>query len=187
MDLVKLFIAFLKTGILGFGGGQAMIPLIENETVTRYALISTNDFIKTVTLANALPGPIATKLAVSIGFETAGLMGSLIALIGVILPSSIGIIVVFQLLDRFNEIAFIQGVQLAAKPLAAAFIIGVGITLVISLGQSLGWEITTTNTRIALIFIGVLIVYLVSAYSSIQIPTVLIVVLTLLMGGLLFR
>ena len=187
MSLINLFWAFLKTGALGFGGGQAMIPLIENETVTRYNLISATEFYETVALSNALPGPIATKLAVAIGYETSGLLGSLVALIAVILPSSIGIIIVFQLLNRFSDIPFVRGIQEAAKPLVAALIIGVGISLTVSLGQSVGWTYNSRNLVIGLIFIGVLILYILSVYTKINIPTALIVIATLILGGLFLK
>lgn len=187
MKLFNLFWAFLKSGTLGFGGGQAMIPLIENETVTRFNLINTTDFYETVALSNALPGPIATKLAVSIGFETAGLIGSLIALIAVILPSSLGILMVMQLLERFRYIPFVQGMQLAAKPLVVALIIGVGITLGLSLVQSIGLSVNPTSIYLLIIFIGVLSVYILSALTTINVPTALIVLVTLLVGGIILR
>lgn len=183
MTLINLFWAFLKSGTLGFGGGQAMIPLIENEAVHRYALISSNDFFNTVAISQALPGPIATKLAVSIGFEAAGFLGSLIALIAVVLPSSLAIIIVFQVLNRFSDIAFVRGIQLAAKPLVVALILGVGITLGVSLLSTMGISTFSTNVILWSIFVGVLILYLLNSFTGLYFPTAFIVVVFLLIGG----
>jgi len=75
----QLFLAFFIPNIVGYGGGPAIIPLIENEVVGRYGWMSSQAFAETLALANALPSPIATKMAGYIGYDVAGVPGSLIA------------------------------------------------------------------------------------------------------------
>ncbi len=78
MILWKIFIAFFIPGILGYGGGPASIPLVENEVVSRFHWMSVSEFSKVLALGNSLPGPIATKMAGYIGFEVGGVAGSLV-------------------------------------------------------------------------------------------------------------
>ena len=184
MILIELFWRFLKIGTLGFGGGQAMIPLIENETVQHGKLLSISDFYETVALSNALPGPIATKLAVAIGFESAGVLGSFVSLLGVILPSSMGILMVLSLLNRFSDYPIVSGIQLAARPLVIALILGVGLTMGITLIQSMAGFQLQRNVILTLIFVGSLTLYLVSSYAKFNIPVALIVLGMLLIGSL---
>ena len=102
MDLLwKLFFSFFKTGIFGFGGGQATIPLIQEEVVEKFGWLTEEQFIDYLAMGNTLPGPIATKMSVIIGFDLAGYPGALIALIGMILPSTVAILVLFSF---FNNI-----------------------------------------------------------------------------------
>ena len=184
MILFELFWRFLKIGILGFGGGQAMIPLIESETVQQGKLLSLSDFYETVALSNALPGPIATKLAVAIGFESAGILGSIVSLLGVILPSSLGILMVLSLLNRFSDHPFVSGIQLAARPLVIALILGVGLTMGITLIQSMAGFELQKNVILTIIFAISLTLYFMSSYTKLTIPVAVIVLGMLLIGSI---
>ena len=184
MILLELFWRFLKIGTLGFGGGQAMIPLIESETVQQGKLLSLSDFYETVALSNALPGPIATKLAVAIGFESAGVLGSIASLLGVVLPSSLGILMVLSVLNRFSDHPLVSGIQLAARPLVIALILGVALTMGITLIQSMEGFQLQRNFILTIIFVGSLTLYLVSSYTKLNIPVALIVLGMLFIGSL---
>src|SRR6185312_17228509 len=94
----QIFVAFFIPGILGYGGGPSSIPLIENEVVNRYGWLTTHEFSEVLALGNALPGPIATKMAGYIGYQQAGVTGSVIALIATIAPSLMLIIPLLGLL-----------------------------------------------------------------------------------------
>lgn len=83
----QIFIAFFIPGILGYGGGPSSIPLIEHEVVDRYQWLSVQEFSEVLALGNALPGPIATKMAGYIGYQQGGVLGSIIALFATVAPS----------------------------------------------------------------------------------------------------
>ena len=100
MIYVQIFLAFFIPGIIGYGGGPASIPLIENEVVDTYGWMTTAEFSDTLAIGNALPGPIATKMAAYIGYEQAGILGAAIALFATIGPSLILMILLLNLLYR---------------------------------------------------------------------------------------
>lgn len=100
MIYLKLFLAFFIPGIIGYGGGPASIPLIENEVVDTYGWMTTAEFSDTLAIGNALPGPIATKMAAYIGYDQAGVLGASVALFATIGPSLILMLVLLGLLYR---------------------------------------------------------------------------------------
>lgn len=103
MIYLQIFIAFLIPGIVGYGGGPASIPLIEHEVVTRYGWMTTSEFSEILALGNALPGPIATKMAGYIGFEVGGVAGAIIGVFSTIAPSLFLMIVLLQLIFRYKD------------------------------------------------------------------------------------
>ncbi|QQK78727.1 chromate transporter [Salicibibacter cibi] len=98
-----LFVAFLIPGVVGYGGGPASIPLIEHEVVHRYDWMSTQEFGEVLALGNALPGPIATKMAGFIGFEIAGIPGALIAIFATVAPSLAAMLLLMKFLLKYKH------------------------------------------------------------------------------------
>jgi chromate transporter len=103
MIYIQIFIAFFIPSIVGYGGGPASIPLIEHEVVNRYGWVTTGEFSEILALGNALPGPIATKMAGYIGFEVGGVLGAVIAELATIAPSLILMIVLLQLIFKYKD------------------------------------------------------------------------------------
>jgi chromate transporter len=99
----QIFLAFFIPGILGYGGGPSSIPLIENEVVDRYGWLSVHEFSEVLALGNALPGPIATKLAGYIGYQQGGVLGAFIGLFASVAPSLLIMIALLQLLYKFKD------------------------------------------------------------------------------------
>jgi chromate transporter len=103
MIYLQIFIAFLIPGIVGYGGGPASIPLIEHEVVGRYGWMTTSEFSEILALGNALPGPIATKMAGYIGFEVGGTLGAVVGVLATIAPSLLLMIILLQLIFRYKD------------------------------------------------------------------------------------
>ncbi|MFC4321933.1 chromate transporter [Litchfieldia salsa] len=99
----QLFLAFFLPGILGYGGGPASIPLVENEVVGTYGWLTVNEFSEVLAIGNALPGPIATKMAGYIGFQEAGVLGAIVATFATVAPSLILMIGLLGLLYKFKD------------------------------------------------------------------------------------
>ena len=102
--LIELFVAFLKIGGFTFGGGYAMIPLIQKEAVENKKWVSDEDILDIVAIAESTPGPIAINSATFIGYKTAGVWGSLFATVGVVLPSFVIISLIAYLLKEFADL-----------------------------------------------------------------------------------
>ncbi|WP_081735453.1 chromate transporter [Paenibacillus gorillae] len=114
--------AMIKTGILGYGGGPSVIPLIRYEAVTRYNWINDEEFAEILALANALPGPIATKMAAYLGYRKQGWLGATVAVLAHILPSSVAMIVLLSVVDALSGSAVIQGMIAAVIPVIAVML-----------------------------------------------------------------
>mgnify|MGYP001389429992 FL=1 len=99
----QIFMANFMANLLGYGGGPASIPLLEYEVVHRYGWFTVSEFSEMVALGNALPGPIATKLAGYIGYEMGGILGVVVALFGTVAPSLILMIALLGLLLKFKN------------------------------------------------------------------------------------
>ena len=112
----QLFLAFFRIGIFGFGGGPTMVPLFHTECVKKYKWVTDDDFADNLALGNALPGPIATKLAAFIGYRVKGWKGALIANIAVVMPVVILMIALLQVIYRYKDAPGIYGMVQAIGP-----------------------------------------------------------------------
>lgn len=115
----NIFIAFFIPGILGYGGGPASIPLIENEVVQRYEWMSVQEFSEVLALGNALPGPIATKMAGYIGYEVGGVPGAVVAVFATVAPSLILMILLLGILYKYKDSPKVKRLTLYVRPVIA--------------------------------------------------------------------
>ena len=106
--LWQLFATFFKIGAFTFGGGYAMIPLIQRETVENHKWITDDDILEIIAIAESTPGPIAINSATFVGYRTAGVLGAMCATIGVVLPSFVIILAISFVLRQFQEIKAVQ-------------------------------------------------------------------------------
>ncbi|MFP4287037.1 MAG: chromate transporter [Candidatus Izemoplasmataceae bacterium] len=119
----KLFFTFLRIGALTFGGGYAMIPIIEKELVTRHKLLTTEDFYDALIVCQSLPGAIAINFAVFLGLKISGIKGAILSFLGVVLPSFVFILFIsiflFQYVENPVVVAFFKGVRVSVVVLMA--------------------------------------------------------------------
>ncbi|WP_229750380.1 chromate transporter [Paenibacillus nasutitermitis] len=111
-----------KTGILGYGGGPSVIPLIQYEAVTKYKWLDQNEFGEILALANALPGPIATKMAAYLGYRMRKSTGAFVALLAHILPTSLAMVALISLVRWLSGSAIIAGMIGAVTPVIAVML-----------------------------------------------------------------
>ena len=115
--LADLFLTFARIGLFTFGGGYAMIALIEDSCVTRKKWITHDEMMNMTVIAESTPGPIAINCATFVGYKKGGLLGALIATLGIVLPSFAIIFAISMCLDHFLEITLIanafRGIKLA--------------------------------------------------------------------------
>lgn len=118
----EIFLAFFIPGILGYGGGPASIPLIENEVVDRYGWMNVNEFGEVLALGNALPGPISTKLAGYIGYQQGGILGGFIGVFSTVAPSLILMIVLLSLLYKYKDSPKVKRMTIYIRPTIAVLL-----------------------------------------------------------------
>jgi chromate transporter len=139
MILLDLFWTFFKIGAFTFGGGYAMLPLIQNE-VESHGWIGNADLINFVAVSESTPGPFAVNISTYIGVKLAGIPGAVCATTGVVLPSFIIILIVAKCFTAFKDSTIIKGCMSGLKPavigLIAAALISVGRTVFFPTGLS---------------------------------------------------
>lgn len=115
--LSDLFLTFTRIGLFTFGGGYAMVPVIEHACVEQKQWISHDDMMNITVIAESTPGPIAINCATFVGYRQKGLIGAIAATLGIVLPSLMIIFLIALLLDGFLEITVIRnafkGIKLA--------------------------------------------------------------------------
>ncbi|MBU3175392.1 chromate transporter [Clostridium estertheticum] len=131
--LLIMFLTFFKIGSFTFGGGYAMIPLIETEVVSKKKWLSKEDFLDIVVISQTFPGALAVNCSIFIGYRIGGLIGAIIGLLGVVLPSFFIILLISIFFMRFREYYY---VNLIFKGISAAVPVLVLIA-VVSLSKSL--------------------------------------------------
>ena len=107
-QLWKVFATFFKIGAFTFGGGYAMIPLIQKEAVEKNNWVTDDDILEIIAIAESTPGPIAINSATFVGYRTCGVLGSVCATLGVVLPSFVIIYAISFVLRQFQELKAVQ-------------------------------------------------------------------------------
>ena len=120
---LDLFMAFLRVGLFGYGGGPAMLPLIEKEVVDNYGWLTGEQFIDAIAMASTLPGPVATKMALSIGLQVGGPFGAFVAIGAMLLPSSILIIIFTVLYYKYKHLTSVQSIIRGVRPVVIALLL----------------------------------------------------------------
>jgi len=119
---IELIIAMVRTGILGFGGGPSVIPLIRHEAVMKYKWINDDEFGETLAIANALPGPIATKMSAYLGYRLKGVPGAIVATAAHILPTCLAMVALVKLVSVLSSSQIIQNMIGAVTPVIAVLL-----------------------------------------------------------------
>ena len=127
--LPELFLTFAKVGLFTFGGGYAMISLISDICVEKKKWITHDEMMELTVIAESTPGPIAINAATYIGYKQAGIIGSIMATVGIVLPSFVIIYLISTVLDNFLEIMWIANAFKGIKIGVGLLILRVAITM----------------------------------------------------------
>lgn len=131
MIYLQLFLTFLKIGAFTFGGGYAMLPLIQEE-VLGHRWMGMEELVNFIAVSESTPGPLAVNLSTYVGAETAGLGGALCATLGVVLPSFVIILIVARCFAAFQENRIVKGCMNGLRPA----VVGMIASAVLSVGVS---------------------------------------------------
>ena len=129
MIYFQLFWAYLKIGIFGFGGGYAMLSMIEFEVVDHYGWMSIEEFSDMVALSQMTPGPVSINIATFIGYTIGGFLGSLIATLAIVLPSLLLLVFVLRFLFKNKDNYIVKTTLSSMKPVIAGLIFVAALTM----------------------------------------------------------
>ena len=128
--LLDLFLTFAKIGLFTFGGGYAMISMIENNCVERKQWITHDEMMNVTVIAESTPGPIAINCATFTGYKKAGLIGALVATLGIVVPSFFVIYLISMFLDNFLELTIIANAFKGIKIAVGILILDAAVTMI---------------------------------------------------------
>jgi len=132
MIYIQLFYTFFKIGLFGFGGGYAMLSMIQGEVVTRYGWVSSQEFTDIVAISQMTPGPIAVNSSTFVGQYVAHLPGALIATFGCILPSCILVSLLAYFYVKYKDMKVMKTILSYLRPAVVSMIAISGISILIS-------------------------------------------------------
>lgn len=129
MIYLQLLWVFVKIGVLGFGGGYAMLSLIQHEVVDHYAWMNTTEFADMVAISQMTPGPISINMATYVGYTAGGFGGSLLASFALCLPSIIMVYFIIRLFMNKKGGSLMSNVLKGLKPAVAGLIFAAGLAM----------------------------------------------------------
>ena len=131
MTYFNLFLVFFKVGLFSFGGGYAILPLMQHEVVDVNKWISFKEFMDIVAVSQITPGPISINLATHVGYRIGGILGSTIATTSVVLPSIIIVSLIVIFLKRFNKLPVVQRIFKSLRVTIVGLILGLVVFFLI--------------------------------------------------------
>ena len=162
-SLFKLFATFFRIGLFTFGGGYAMIPLIERDVVQRNAWVKPAEFTDMLALAQSAPGVFAVNMAVFVGYRMRGVVGAMAAAIGCALPSVVIILLIALFFRQFRHIQVVNNIFMGLRPVVVA-LIAVPVFKVAK-SAKIGWATLWIPilTALLIVFAGVSPIYVIIA------------------------
>lgn len=145
--LLQLFITFFKIGLFSFGGGFAMIPLIQREVIEKHKWIAGEDFLDMLVLAQSTPGPIAVNTSVFVGYKVRGVAGAIAATLGTVLPSFIIILLLALFFVEVRENRYVDAAFRAMRPAVVALIVAPLMGLV----KGMKWYLIALSAAVAML------------------------------------
>ena len=154
-DIITIFFTFIKIGLFTFGGGYAMIPIIENICVEKKKWITHDEMMDVTVIAESTPGPIAINCATYVGYKQKGIWGAISATLGVVLPSFVIIYLISLFLDNLLEIAWIANAFKGIRIAVGILILDAGIRMFVKMKKKVVPCIILSCSLIAMMLINI--------------------------------
>lgn len=174
MIYLELFWVFLTIGAFTFGGGYAMLPLIQEQVAARWSdVISNEAMINFIAVSESTPGPFAINMATYVGAQMGGVFGSFCATLGVVLPSLVIILIVAKCYDKFRNSQIVKGCMSGLKPAVVGLIANavLGVLMTVFFPAGITWA--AVQTTAFLVYAAIFAVMLVLAFKKVH-PIVII-------------
>lgn len=188
MILLELFITFFEIGALTFGGGYAMIPFVR-EQVLAHGWLTEEELLNMIAVSESTPGPIAVNMATFVGSQQAGVLGSAVATLGVVLPSFIVILIIAAILKNFLKYNGVKSFLSGVRPCVVSLILGTAITLFLSVLLGIGsndfiFDIDTKGIIIFTIIVSIALIY--KKFTSKKPSPILMIVISAGLGMIFY-
>ena len=179
MIYFDLFLTFLKIGLFTFGGGYAMLPMIQEE-VAAHGWLNQSELINFIAVSESTPGPFAVNIATFVGTRTGGIFGGLCATLGVILPSFVIILIVARCYQQFKSNKLVVGAMNGLKPAVVGLIAAALLSLSGTVFFPQGLSATVFGTAHFYVSLGIFAVAVVLAFKKLH--PILIVLISAVIG-----
>ncbi|MCQ2478567.1 MAG: chromate transporter [Clostridia bacterium] len=153
--VVKLFLSMLKIGAFTFGGGYAMISLLQDEFVIRKKWLSEKEFLDLVVIAESTPGPIAINSSTYIGYKAAGVLGAIVGTLGMCIPSFTIIYVISLFFDKFLSLTFVANAFKGIQVCVIYLIFSAGLKMFKSIKKNLFSILILAVTVVCMIVLSI--------------------------------
>ncbi len=187
--LLDLFLTFLKIGAVSFGGGYGMIPLLTDEVIA-HAWLTESELMNFIAVSESTPGPIAINMATFIGASQGGILGALLATLGVVLPAFVIILIVASIMRGLLQYAGVKAFLNGVRPVVVGLIIATSITMLLSVIFSLekvydlvvafDWKATVIFTVVAVVHV----VY--KKIKKTSVSPIFLIIISSILGMLLY-
>jgi chromate transporter len=127
--ITDLFLSFFKIGAFSFGGGYAMIPLMQKEIVEKHGFLTMQQFGDIIAIAEMTPGPISVNCATFVGYNVGGLFGAFISTLGVVAPSLLVVLILASVFINYQEDRRIRNIFMGIRPVVVALIVSAAFAL----------------------------------------------------------
>lgn len=174
MILLELFLTFFKIGLFTFGGGYAMLPLIQSEVIGK-GWMTNEQIVDFIAVSESTPGPFAINMATFIGNEMGGILGGLCATTGVVMPSFIVILIVAKCFDKFRNSKIVKGCMTGLKPAVVGMIGSAIVTVAKTVLFPEGFSVSVFTEAPIYISLGLFAVSTVLAFKKVH-PIIIIVI-----------
>ena len=189
MIYFELFYTFFLIGLFTFGGGYAMIPMIQEQVVGK-GWITSDALTNFIAISEATPGPFAINISTFVGKEVAGVLGSVMSTVGVILPSLIIIIIVAMVMKKFLKNKYVQGALDGVKPVVLALILSTALVMFIKViffrGNSLKGELEFDMKSFTLLLVLTSFMFIYKKVNKKGLSPIALLGLSALLGLIIF-
>lgn len=179
MIFLELFLTFFQIGLFTFGGGYAMLPLIQQEVAAK-GWLAMDQLVNFVAIAESTPGPFAINISTYVGMEVAGFFGAVCATLGVVLPSFIVILIVAKIYDAFRKNRIVAGCMQGLKPAVVGLIGASVVSMCQTVFFSAGITLATVTSFWFIVSLIILAGMLVLVFKKVH--PILIVVISAALG-----
>lgn len=176
---LELFLTFFKIGLFTFGGGYAMLPLIQKE-VLNHGWMEIEEIINFIAVSESTPGPFAINCATYVGMETGGVLGAVCATLGVVLPSFIVILIVARFYKQFKESKIVSSAMTGLRPAVIGLIGSALVSMILTVILPNGFDFSGIVIPDLLVSLAIAVVMTVLVFKKVH--PIIIIVLSAIVG-----